>query len=56
MDIHVIVQEDITVKEGHEIGHNVKVILLESDLRISDVTVHVEPGQLDPFEKSEISL
>lgn len=55
MDIHVIVQEDITVKEGHEIGHNVKVILLESDLRISDVTVHVEPGQLDPFEKSEIS-
>jgi len=43
MDIHVIVQEDLTVKEGHEIGHKVKDILLSSDLKITDVTVHIEP-------------
>lgn len=43
MDIHVIVQENLTVKEGHEIGHKVKDILLGSDLKITDVTVHIEP-------------
>jgi len=45
MDIHVVVQEDKSVREGHEIGHNVKNILLESDLQIIDVTVHVEPNE-----------
>ena len=43
MDIHVIVQEDLTAKEGHEIGHKVKDILLGSDLKITDVKVHIEP-------------
>jgi cation diffusion facilitator family transporter len=46
MDIHVVVQEDLTVKDGHQIGHDVKDRLLESNLKISDVTVHIEPGKV----------
>jgi len=42
MDIHVIVQEDLTVKESHEIGHKVEEILLSADLKITDVTIHIE--------------
>jgi len=45
MDIHVVVQEDKNVREGHQIGHDVKNSLLESDLQIIDVTVHIEPGE-----------
>lgn len=43
MDIHVVVRGDISVQEGHQIGHEVKNNLLESKIRITDVTVHVEP-------------
>ncbi len=43
MDIHVVVRGDISVQEGHQIGHEVKNNLLESEIRITDVTVHVEP-------------
>jgi cation diffusion facilitator family transporter len=46
MDIHVIVHEDLTVREGHRIGHEVKDSLLASDLNIKDVTVHIEPGDV----------
>lgn len=44
MDIHVVVEGDISVREGHEIGHQVKSRLLESKLQITDVTIHVEPN------------
>lgn len=44
MDIHVIVQGDISVHEGHQIGHEVKNRLLESEFQITDVTVHIEPN------------
>lgn len=44
MDIHVVVQGDISVNEGHQIGHEVKNSLLESEIQITDVTVHVEPN------------
>lgn len=43
MDIHVVVDGDISVRRGHEIAHAVKDRLLESGERIVDVTVHVEP-------------
>ena len=45
MDIHVVVRGDITVKEGHQIGHDVKDRLLGSDYQITDITVHVEPDE-----------
>ncbi len=43
VDIHVEVDGDISVREGHEIAHLVKDGLLHSDLRILDALVHVEP-------------
>ncbi|MBI5863635.1 MAG: cation transporter [Planctomycetes bacterium] len=44
VEIHVEVNGDLTVRAGHEIGHRVKDALLASDVRIQDVTVHIEPA------------
>ena len=44
LDIHVVVNGELTVRQGHEIAHQVKDRLLESQHRINDVTVHIEPG------------
>ncbi len=44
MDIHVQVEGEITVRAGHSIGHRVKEALLDCELPVSDVIVHVEPG------------
>ncbi|MBI5384849.1 MAG: cation transporter [Verrucomicrobia bacterium] len=46
LDIHVVVKGDLSVRRGHEIAHLVKDHLVESPLRIRDVTVHVEPDSL----------
>jgi divalent metal cation (Fe/Co/Zn/Cd) transporter len=43
MDIHVVVDGELTVREGHAIGHGVKDALIASELPVSDVVVHVEP-------------
>lgn len=43
VDIHVRVDGDLTVRQGHDIAHAVKDALLASTLRISDVSVHIEP-------------
>jgi cation diffusion facilitator family transporter len=44
VDIHVEVDPEITVREGHAIGHAVKDHLLEKVLTIKDVLVHIEPA------------
>jgi cation diffusion facilitator family transporter len=44
VDIQVRVAGDLSVREGHGIAHAVKDTLLASRLRVSDVTVHVEPN------------
>lgn len=46
MDIHVVVNGDLSVREGHQIAHVVKERLLESLLPISDVIIHIEPDGL----------
>jgi cation diffusion facilitator family transporter len=46
MDVHVVVNGDLSVREGHKIGHVVKERLLESLLPISDVIIHIEPDGL----------
>jgi cation diffusion facilitator family transporter len=43
VDIQVRVNGDLTVTKGHEIAHAVKDALLASALRVSDVSVHIEP-------------
>ncbi len=45
MDIHVEVDSEIPIREGHLIGHEVKDQLLDSDLPITDVVVHIEPAR-----------
>ena len=44
VDIHVVVDGRISVHRGHQIAHAVKDVLVRSDMRIMDVTVHIEPG------------
>ncbi len=46
MDIHVVVNGEMSVREGHQIAHVVKDRLLESLLPISDVIIHIEPDGL----------
>jgi len=48
MDIHVLVDGDLSVRDGHHIGHAVQDALLDSDLPIHDVVVHVEPHDAHP--------
>jgi cation diffusion facilitator family transporter len=43
VDIQIRVAGNLSVREGHGIAHAVKDRLLASRLRVSDVTVHVEP-------------
>jgi cation diffusion facilitator family transporter len=43
VEIEVLVAGDLTVRRGHEIAHSVKDALLASPLRVSYVTVHIEP-------------
>jgi cation diffusion facilitator family transporter len=46
VDLHVGVDGNISVHEGHEIAHRVKATIQQSDSRIADVLVHIEPAQL----------
>jgi cation diffusion facilitator family transporter len=43
LDIHVVVDGDLSVRRGHQIAHLVTDRLLASRHRIKDVTVHIEP-------------
>ena len=42
-DIHIEVDQQITVEEGHRIGHHVKDCLLARFPTLRDVLVHLEP-------------
>jgi cation diffusion facilitator family transporter len=44
-DIHVIVDGDLSVREGHAIAHRVKDALIEGELPVLDVVVHIEPDR-----------
>ena len=44
VDIHVVVDGALSVRQGHLIAHQVKNVLLESNLLVLDVTVHIEPS------------
>jgi cation diffusion facilitator family transporter len=43
-DLHVKVNGAISVREGHHIAHAVKHAIQDSDRRIADVLVHIEPA------------
>jgi cation diffusion facilitator family transporter len=46
-DLHVKVNGNISVREGHHIAHAVKRAIQQTDSRIADVLVHVEPARTD---------
>jgi cation diffusion facilitator family transporter len=45
VDLHVGVDGNISVRDGHRIAHAVKGAIQETDPRIADVLVHIEPAQ-----------
>ena len=45
VDLHVGVSGNISVREGHHIAHQVKAAIQQTDARIADVLVHIEPAQ-----------
>jgi cation diffusion facilitator family transporter len=45
VDLHVGVDGNISVQAGHEIAHRVKAAIQQSDSRIADVLVHIEPAR-----------
>lgn len=44
VDLHVEVPGELTVKQGHAIGHAVKAAILEAKPSVYDVLVHIEPA------------
>ena len=44
VDLHVRVDGAISVRDGHNIAHEVKNMIRATDARIADVLVHVEPA------------
>ena len=42
-DIHVQVDDSLSVAEGHALGHAVKEAVVGAGLDVEDVVVHVEP-------------
>lgn len=45
VDLHLIVDGEITVREGHDIAHRLKDLLLKELPEIADVLIHVEPDK-----------
>lgn len=43
VDLHIIVNGNITVTEGHDIAHEVKNLLIKQHPFVADVLIHVEP-------------
>lgn len=43
VDLHVVVDGNMSVREGHKIAHEVKDAILEAYPRINDVLIHIEP-------------
>jgi len=46
VDLHVVVDGDLTVAEGHRIAHEVKDAVKEANPKVSDILVHIEPVAL----------
>jgi cation diffusion facilitator family transporter len=45
VDLHVAVDGTISVRDGHDIAHDVKNAILATNARIADVLVHIEPAE-----------
>ncbi len=43
VDVHILVDPQVSVSEGHQIGERVRRTLLADSSDVSDVTVHIDP-------------
>lgn len=56
VDLHVGVDGGISVREGHHIAHAVKRAIQDTDPRIADVLVHIEPARGSTISPSQSGL
>ncbi|HEX5444866.1 MAG TPA: cation diffusion facilitator family transporter [Pirellulales bacterium] len=54
VDIHVEVDAQISVREGHDLGHRVKDRLITEILTVKDVLVHVEPWAAKDLQNNRL--
>jgi cation diffusion facilitator family transporter len=54
IDMHIIVDGNITVHKGHEISHEVKDKLVSTFQNISDVLIHIEPATEERLKRKHI--
>jgi divalent metal cation (Fe/Co/Zn/Cd) transporter len=45
VDLHIVVEGLITVREGHDIADDVKARIIDSIPEVLDVIVHVDPPE-----------
>ena len=45
VDLHAIVNGELTVKEGHDISHKLKDTLRLKLPQLGNVLIHIEPGE-----------
>lgn len=50
-DLHVLVDPDITVRDGHQISDRVKMLLLSKGPNILDAVIHIEPYEQGKWGK-----
>lgn len=47
VDLHILVESNISVKQGHDIAHKLKEHLMKELPQVADVLIHVEPNECD---------
>ena len=47
LDLHIIVDPDMTVKEAHDLCDGVEELVKKDYPSVKDVTIHVEPDERD---------
>ena len=47
VDLHILVESNISVKQGHDIAHKLKEYLMKELPQVADVLIHVEPNECD---------
>ena len=52
VDLHVVVDGELTVNKGHEIAHDLKDTLLKELPEIADILIHVEPDNMGHLDQS----
>ena len=50
VDMHILVDPELTVREGHDIADGVRDRLLDADPDVIDVLLHIEPHLEDVTE------